>query len=174
MWNKPSKTKEPDNREKAYEYAVFLLSLRLRSMGELRGKMEQRGYSAPIIDAVVEQLRGQRYLDDERYAEIYLENLKAYRNIGYYGIKKKLLAKKLPTELIDRMLNTHLTVTDELAIARRLLKKEGYEPGKIDAEPEEVHYKAFGNSEESKDEQKKAQRLKARGFRGDVIAKLLY
>ena len=46
---KQSKTKEPENEQKAYEYAVFLLSLQLRTVGEIREKMEKRGYPPAII-----------------------------------------------------------------------------------------------------------------------------
>ena len=88
MWKKPSKTKEPENLNKAYEYAVFLLSLQLRTVGEIREKMEKRGYPPAIIESVLEQLHEQKYLDDERYAEVFLDNLKQYKNLGYFGIKR--------------------------------------------------------------------------------------
>ena len=77
-----SKTKEPENVNKAYEYAVFLLSLKLRTIGEVLKKMQGRGYSPHVIDEVIERLKAQKYLDDQRYAEIFLENLKIYRNFG--------------------------------------------------------------------------------------------
>ena len=125
MWDKPSKTKEPLNEQKAYEYAVFLLSLQLRTIGEIKEKMERRGYTSAIIEYVTDQLRDQKYLDDERYAQVFLDNLKQYKNLGYFGIKKKFLMKKLPPELISKILDEGLTVEDELKIAKRLLKKEG-------------------------------------------------
>src|SRR5438132_915882 len=104
MWNKPSKTKEPENIEKAYEYAVFLLSLQLRTVGQMLEKMKKRGYGQGVIEKVIDQLKDQKYLDDQRYAEIFLENLKTYRNFGYYGIKKKFLEKRVPQEIIEKIL----------------------------------------------------------------------
>ena len=149
MFKPKSKTKEPQNETKAYEYAVFLLSLQLRTEGEIREKN----------------------LDDERYAVVFLENLKQYKNLGYYGIKKKFMMKKLSNELIDRVLEEGFTIEEEIKVAKRLLAKEG-----IIAQPkdeEESRYQTY-NAEASKAKQKTSQRLKSRGFRGEVIGKLVF
>lgn len=172
-WKPPQKTKEPDNVEKAYEYAVFLLSLKLRTMGEIISKMQKRGYAEKVISDVIEKLKDQRYLNDEQYAEIFLENLKTYRSFGYYGIKKKFLEKKLPQKLIEKILQEGLSVKDEEKIARRLLQKEGFEVKKP-VEDEEVQYRTFADQEQNKEKSRLVNRLKSRGFRGEVIAKLLF
>jgi regulatory protein len=171
-FGKQSKTKEPENVEKAYEYAVFLLSLKLRTIGEVLKKMSDRGFTQPVIEKTINQLKQQRYLDDQRYAEIYLENLKTYRNFGFYGIKKKLLDKKLPSALVEKLLAENLLIKDEQKIAERLLKKEGFEV-KEKSVDEEVHYRTF-DEEASKEKTKLSNRLRARGFRGEVIARLLF
>jgi SOS response regulatory protein OraA/RecX len=183
MWNKPSKTKEPNNEAKAYEYAVFLLSLQLRTVGEVREKMIGRGYTSAIIEKVLKQLISQKYLDDERYAQVFLENLKTYKNLGYYGIKKKFKLKKLPTELVSKVLDEGLSLEDELKIARRFLSH--HSPGVIlrpsaseaeesfNADDGENSYNTF-DEQKSKQKQKLSAKLKSRGFRGEVIAKLLY
>jgi len=173
-FNKKSKTKEPENKEKAYEYAVFLLSLQLRTVGEIREKMIGRGYSSAVIENILDQLHQQKYLDDERYAEVYLENLKQYKNLGYYGIKKKFMLKKLPADIIGKILDEGLSVEEELKIAKRLLKKEGAAVSSSDdTEASDNTYNIY-NEEQGKQKQKLAQKLKARGFRGDVVAKLVY
>jgi regulatory protein len=173
QWQKPSKTKEPENLGKAYEYAVFLLSLHLRTVGEVIRKMSLRGYTESVIEKVIDQLKSNRYLDDQRYAEIFLENLKAYKNFGYYGIKKKFMEKKLPPELIERILREGLSTEEEIKIGKRLLKKEGYEV-KERNQDDEIEYRTFGDGNQNIDKQKMANKLKSRGFRGEVIAKLLF
>jgi regulatory protein len=172
MYKQPSKTKEPENLDKAYDYAVFLLSLKLRTVGEILKKMEDRGYGQLIIDEVIDRLKDQKYLDDAKYAEVFLENLKAYKNFGYYGIKKKFMEKKIPANLIDSTLQAGLTAKDEIKIAQRLLKKEGIEV-KQKKDEEENQYSTF-NEEATKEKQKLANRLKSRGFRGEVISRLLF
>jgi regulatory protein len=172
MFKAQQKTKEPENFDKAYDYAVFLLSLQLRTTGEVEKKMEGRGYGHEIIADVVRQLKGQKYLDDQSYAEVYLENLKKYKNFGYYGIKKKFMEKRLPTEIIEKILANRLPVEEEIKIAKRLLKKEGFAV-KTKSANEETQYRTF-DEESAKQKQKLAQKLKARGFRGEVIAKLVF
>ena len=88
MFKRKIITKEPENFEKAYEYAVYLLSLSLRTSGELENKMREKGYSSENIGKVIQELATNRYVDDSRYAEVYLENLKKYKTFGFYGIKK--------------------------------------------------------------------------------------
>jgi len=173
---KPSKTKEPDNQSKAYEYAVFLLSLQLRTVGEVREKMGKRGYNADIIEQTIKQLISQKYLDDERYAIVFLDNLKQYKNLGYYGIKKKFMMKKLPNDLIEKVLEEGLPKEEELKIARRMLKKEGFvvKPSFDDVEEATgLHYNTY-DEDSSKQKQKIISKLKSRGFRGEVISKLVF
>jgi SOS response regulatory protein OraA/RecX len=182
MFKPKQKTKEPENKDKAYEYAVFLLSLQLRTVGEIREKMLGRGYASAVIESTMEQLHSQHYLDDERYAEVFLDNLKQYKNLGYYAIKKKFMAKKLPAEIIGKVLDEGLPLDDELKIARRYLKKLS-SPGVIlnpnpsdDEESLDAHDNIYNTYDEQKSRQKQklAQKLKARGFRGDVIARLVF
>lgn len=170
-WKKPSKTKEPENLEKAYEYALFLLSLRLRTEGEVREKMQKQQYKPGVIQTVIEKLTNQKYLNDQRYAEIFLENLKQYKTFGFYGIKKKLLEKKLPKAIIESVLTAGLSIDDEIKIAMRFLKKTGVvlSPKVI----KEVEYQIF-NSALSEAKQKLAHRLQARGFRSEVVSRVVF
>jgi len=191
MWKKPSKTKEPEDKNKAYEYAVFLLSLQLRTAGEVREKMQKRGYKSEIIEQTINQLLEQKYLNDERYAEVFLDNLKQYKNLGYFGIKRKFLAKKLPAEIIEKILQEGLSLEEELKIAKRYIKKLS-SPGVI-LSPEPAYRQAGASEDEeslkfddsenvyntfdetkSRQKQKLFAKLKSRGFRGEVIAKLVF
>ena len=109
--------------EKAYNYAVYLLSLKLRTEGELREKMRLKKYNADVINNVIHRLAENKYLDDVRYAQVYLDNLKKYKNFGFYGIKKKLMEKRLPSDIIEKVLADGLSVDEEMKIAKRVLKK---------------------------------------------------
>ncbi len=174
MFKKPTKTKEPENETKAYEYAVFLLSLTLQTVGEVIMKMQRRGYTEKVINEVVKRLKEQKYLDDQRYAEVFLENLKKYKTFGYFGIKKKFMEKKLPQEIIEKVLSEGLSEQEELKIAKRFLKKGGsiIETSVNDILPaDEPRYNVY-NEEASKEKQKITQKLKSRGFRGNVVSRL--
>jgi regulatory protein len=154
---RPSKLQEPDSVEHGYNYALFLLGLRLRTEGEIAQKMKERGYTERVIADVTNQLKTNAYIDDARYAEVLIDNYKQYKTYGYFMIKKKMIEKRLTRELIESSLDEFLPVSDELKIARRYLDKEGLEvTGKIDYPTR----------------QKIAYKLNSRGFRSSVISNI--
>jgi regulatory protein len=173
-------TKEADSFEKAYEYAIFLLSLRLRTSLEMQTKLVEKGFNESVVNKLVDDLIEKHYLDDQKFAEVFLDNLMKYKNFGFYGIKKKMMEKKVPMDLIESILNEYLTVEEELKIAKRFLKKEGFQIKKIPSDESVMAYSSYGEEngrERSRPfptKQKMANKLKARGFRGDVIAKLVF
>jgi len=160
MFNKPSPTKQPDSAEHAYNYAIFLLGLSMRTEFEMRRKLETKGYNTEVIAQTVAKLYEEKLLNDRRYAEVYLNSLKEYRTFGFYGIKKKLIEKHLPKEIIDRLLEQELTPEQELKIGQKLVAKEIGQDKTPSLTPEQ--------------KQKLARKLQARGFRGDAIAKLIF
>lgn len=176
--------------EKGYNYAVYLLSLKLRTEGEIREKLRIKKYELGITEKIISHLKENKYIDDQRYAEIYLENLKKYKNFGFYGIKKKLMEKRLPAEIIEKVLQEDLSLEEELKIAKRLLKKQpssGVILSPSASEDEEsLKYikRSFADAQSLPRvlrgddaeiaKQKLAQKLKARGFRGEVVAKLVF
>lgn len=151
------KTQEPESVEHGYNYAVFLLGLKLRTEGEIREKMQGRGYSLVVIDSVVERLLGQKYINDKQYAEVLLENLKTYKLLGFFGIKKKMMEKRLSEAIISQTMEENLPIVDELAIAKKYMGKE--------------HLK-LDDGLEYEERQKIAARLHRRGFRSEVITKI--
>jgi regulatory protein len=148
---KSSPLKEPDSSSHGHNYALFLLNIKLRTEGEIRHKMSERGYSQKVIDDVVLQLLDEHLLDDVRYAEIFLDNCKKYKSYGFYMLKKKLLERRLAGALIEQALLDFFSLEDELAVAKRLVEKIG----------------------KGLEKQKLGQRLQARGFRLDVIKKFI-
>lgn len=166
--------KNQNSEQQVYEYAMFLLNIRLRTEGELIDKMKGKNYNKEIIFNVISKLKNLRYVDDRRFAEIFLENLKKYKTFGYFGIKKKLMEKKLPLDIIDRLLSDNLNEREEFKIAERFLKKEGYAAKNKAPENEDVVYGKFGKEYGNTEKQKLANKLKSRGFRSGVIAMLLF
>ena len=140
--------------QEVYEKAIKLLSIRMHTTGELHQKLKQRGFSDLDIRPVLLELEQHRFLDDQRFAEIFVDNLKRYKDFGFFGIKVKLLARKIPSDMAEQALQEFFTIDDELAVAARLLKKN----------------KKLANS---RDWKKSAAALQRRGFRSDVIGKAL-
>ncbi len=160
MFKKSKPLKKPDDADHGYEYALFLLNLSMRTEFEMREKMARRGYFPKIIDEVVQRLFDDRYLNDDHYAEVFIDSLKRYKYYGRFMMKKKLYEKKLPKEVIEDKLHELVTEDDELDIAQRYVEKN------------------FGPLKEIKkfdydQKQKVMRRLMARGFGLDLVKSLL-
>ena len=92
----------------------------------------------------------------ERFAEVFLDNLKKYKSWGFYGIKKKFMEKKLPADVIEHVLSEGLTEEEELETAKKFFRKE-----KI----------VIKNQQ---DKQKAARKLAAKGFRSSIVSKIVF
>lgn len=112
----------------AYEKALQLLNIRFLSEGELRKKLRRREVAEEVIDQVVEALKAEHFLDDQRLAEAVY---RYYAQKGQYGhryIMNRLRLRQLPLpEDIER--------PDEAAIAAKLIQKKF--PGQT-AEPRKI------------------------------------
>lgn len=155
MFKKPKPLKEPNNYEHGYNYALFVLNISMRTEGEMREKMQRRGYNPQVIDQVVAQLKTDKYLNDQQYAEIFLRNMKDFKTWGRYIMKQKMLLKKLPGELIEQVL-ADFTIEEETEIAMRYVQKQLKDLNLLQDMPYE-------------DKQKLKQRLVSRGFSFESI-----
>ncbi len=95
--------KEKVNTRRCYNYAVSLLSRRDHSEGELRQKLRQKGYSDGIEEAL-DKLKGQGYLDDERFARMYVGELIRLKGYGKARLKRELYRKGVSREITDIIL----------------------------------------------------------------------
>ena len=160
LFKKSKPLKKPDDVDHGYDYALFMLNLRMRTESEMREKMEARGYYEQVIDEVIQRLFKDRYLDDNRYAEVYIESMKRHKYYGAFMMKKKLYEKKVPKEVIAEKLEELLTEADEIEIATRYVEKEF---GPIP----DVQKFAYD------EKQKVMRRLLSRGFGLDVAKRLV-
>lgn len=156
MYKKPQKTKEPNSEDHAHGYALFLLNLRLRTQQELTDKLIEKGYNQSIVKNEINRLIDLKYLNDQTYAQIFVENCVKFKTYGFYFVKQKMFLKKLPKNLCEKILEEFFDEENELKIAKKYLLK--------------IAKKAPTGYIEK---QKIALKLKNRGFRSNVISKCL-
>ena len=77
-----------DAHRRACATAIKLLGARDHSRAELRRKLAERDVDAETIDAVLDELAEHRYVDDARYARLYVEQ-KAGQGRGPRAIESK-------------------------------------------------------------------------------------
>ncbi|MDD5709803.1 MAG: RecX family transcriptional regulator [Candidatus Marinimicrobia bacterium] len=97
------KADEVFTREKALE----LLSMREHSLRELSVKLRQKGYRADIVTKVLDDLESRNYIDDERFAALYAEELIRSKRLGPLQVREKLFKRGIPAENIREILENY-------------------------------------------------------------------
>jgi len=91
-------------RGTAYDAAVRFLGPRPRSVGEIRRHLRSKRFDDPAIDQAVDQLRAQRYIDDEAFARYWVEQRDTHRPRGERAIVSELMQKGVAREVIELVL----------------------------------------------------------------------
>ncbi len=88
---------------RAYNYAVSLLSRRDHSYAELLRKLTVKGFKDGAEEALI-KLQTQGYIDDERFAGMYIRELIAFKNYGKRRIEQELYKKGIDRDIIKEAL----------------------------------------------------------------------
>lgn len=159
MFKKPKTLQDPNDYDHAWQYALFLLNLSMRTVSEVEQKMVKRGYGKKVIIQVINNLKEDKFLDDDNYAEVFINSMKNYKTWGRFMMKKKMLEKKLPASLIEQKLSELVTDEDELEIAKRFVSKQINDSKAL----KKLDYQ---------EKQKLMRKLMSRGFAMDTVVKL--
>ena len=83
------------NREyrKAWESALRLLNYRERSIKELEGRLREKHYSPPSIDAVIKRLLELDLLDDRKFARLWTRSRIQFKPRSAWLISRELREK---------------------------------------------------------------------------------
>jgi regulatory protein len=76
-----------DSLHRVYSAALVLLSYRPRSVAEVRRRLLQKGHDPVLLEEVLEQLQGQKILNDEDFARFWVENRQSHRPRGSRALR---------------------------------------------------------------------------------------
>ena len=93
-----------DGSRKAIAKAMQLLLYRQRTEKELRDKLREKEFSEQDVEAAVRYVSSFGYLNDRRYAEVYLHSRKG--RAGRHMIVQELQEKGICREWIDELFET--------------------------------------------------------------------
>lgn len=93
-----------DTIETAYNRALNYLSYRPRSRAEVDRYLQKRDLSESQIEAVAERLERAGLLDDEAFAQYWVENRERFRPKGLRALRYELWSKGISNETIERAL----------------------------------------------------------------------
>lgn len=138
--------------QQIYKQAIKYLSIRMHTTGELQRKLKAKGFKDQDILPVLQKLEELKFLDDGRFAEIFVDNLKRYKDWGYYGVKAKLKDRQVPSDIATLALAEFYAIEDELAVAKRVVAKL---------------------ERQNKNRDQIIRSLAAKGFRSEIVGKIL-
>jgi len=101
---KKSPSDNPTNElTKARNYAFLLLKYRLRSIREIRGRLERKGFSPDVIQSTVAFLIEKEFVNDVVFSRAWIES-RLRANLGPRKIELELINKGIERNIIDEQL----------------------------------------------------------------------
>lgn len=110
--------------KRAKAKALRLLTSMDRTEAQLKAALLRNGYSEQVCAQTVEYAKRLHYIDDARYARIYVEN--QAKKKSRLELRLELLKKGLPKEIIEQSLEGADT-EEEKTVILRLLEKRGFD-----------------------------------------------
>ena len=112
-----------------YEYAVGALGRRMRSVAELKRLLRQRPLTEPhraeaLIDAVINRLKDQRYLNDSQYAAAYSSYRRDNEKFGRMRVINELKTRGVHGDVIDKAVGAAYADVNDESQARDFLRRK--------------------------------------------------
>lgn len=108
----------------AMEAAGRLLSRRAHSEAELRQRLTSKGFEDEMVEATITRLGDLSLVDDQEFAEQWVEERARRMGLGPRRLRAELEAKGIPTEVIEGSLSEEIGDLDRAKVlaAERLMK----------------------------------------------------
>jgi regulatory protein len=148
-----------DQRWKAREAALNLLSFRARSATELRRRLRRKEFPEEVVDACVDELVERGMVDDSAFAEMFVRDRVRFRPKGRRRMVQELRAKGVDAETADEAVGEVMEREEisELDLAREAVSKWSRRQGE---DPLRARRRLYGF-------------LARRGFGGEVVRQIL-
>lgn len=112
-----------EERRRAKEYGLNLLTYRIRSIAEIKRRLLEKGIEEGIIVSVIEDLVEAGLLNDLEFAREWVRSRMAGSPKGSYALRKELMEKEVPDEIIQEVLDEYAQQYDEREVAKDLAKQ---------------------------------------------------
>jgi len=120
---KPRPPEDPDSDKAAYFLALRWLSARELSEGQVRERLDRRGYTSKAVDPAVQKLIQQRTLDDRRCATAVARTEAKIRRRGPRRIMGRLIAMRIDRDLAREVVSELFGDTDEQELLEQTLDR---------------------------------------------------
>jgi regulatory protein len=114
---------DPDSSKAAYFLALRWLAARELSEGQVRERLDRRGYSSLAIEPAIQRLLEGRTLDDRRTAIAAARTEAKVRRRGPRRILGRLIALRIDRDLAKEVIRDLFGETDEQELLEQTLEK---------------------------------------------------
>ena len=142
-----------DNTQYAFDCAISLISFKMRTKAELTEKLIGRKIDEQAIEAAMEKLAKYGYVNDEQYADEFLQSAVAAGRYGRKVIAYKLKKKGIDEPTIENVMQTFSSEEEKQAAKKQM----------------ELLNKKYQNEDAYKKRSKIFATLARRGFDYDII-----
>ncbi len=130
-----------DELGRAVDKALAFLTVRPRSVREVRERLAKKGVEPRTVDAVMARLAGWGYVGDEDFARYWVENRGANQPRGKRLLRQELWRKGVERETVDRVLEE--AELDESGAALTLARKRLHQLRALDEPTQRRRLGAF-------------------------------
>src|SRR5438067_1557035 len=95
------------------------LGYRSRSEKEIRDYLVKKTVSTVVIERIIARLYEYKYLNDEEFARMWINNRTSYKPRSTFFIKMELKKKGIPSEIIEKILH-NLEIDRDFQLALKL------------------------------------------------------
>jgi regulatory protein len=147
-----------EEKSRAKEKALSLLSYHARSIEELKKKLLEKDFSERAVNHVIEDFCRVGLLNDKMFASDYSHSRMMQRPIGKRLLKQELVMKGISEEIAEKSVEEEYEKQTEEEVAESLIRKR---------------LKRYGGEDPQKVRKKLSEFLFRRGFNWDVISSVL-
>jgi regulatory protein len=117
------RSSEPSTPERAYLYALRILTARDYTVARMQEKLRGRDFDEADMEAALGRLVTEGWVDDRRFAERFAES--AVASSRYYGprLRQEMRRRGLPPELVSEVLGRVLEDHDEAEEVRAIVER---------------------------------------------------
>jgi regulatory protein len=156
------------NYSQAMNYAVRLLSFRMRTAKEIAERLAKKDYEQETIAEVIRRLQELGYINDHNYVESYVRS--KIKPTGSRRLQYELINKGVAKDIIDTELANNYTPEQELAAAQLLAEKLWrQEEKRVQSNSPNLQEKQL----KQKTSQKIAQKILNRGFSYSIVSQIM-
>jgi regulatory protein len=126
LWKRsrlPLRSSEPSSPERAYLYALRILTARDYTVARLQEKLCGRAFAESDVEAALGRMVSEGWVDDRRFAERFVES--ALASGRYYGhrLRQEMRRRGLQPELVAEVLGRVLVERDEVEEVRAIVER---------------------------------------------------